>query len=184
MGGGRQMLVSNVTGTVEDPLDTWAGHSSDGRNLIEDWKQLKARQGVSHAVVQNNGQLGKLDTENLDYVLGIFANGHLMYDHERNHSDAGMPSLTNMTLKALEVLGNSDKGYLLVVEAGMIDQAHHRGTARKALNEVVALDEAVQAVQAHLKARYVQKSLICSVHCAHYLLLQRSAGRDVADCHR
>ncbi|KAH8387011.1 hypothetical protein KR093_004141 [Drosophila rubida] len=153
MGGGRQMLVSNVSGSDSDPLDTWAGHSNDGRNLIKDWTDYKNEQGVSHAVVQNNGELRHLDGQNTDYVLGIFANGHLKYDHERDHSDAGMPSLTNMTLKALEVLGNSDKGYLLVVEAGMIDQAHHRGHARKALSEVLALDEAVQAVQAYLKEK-------------------------------
>lgn len=153
MGGGRQMLISNVTGTDRDPLDTWAGHSADGRNLMQDWAQHKFDQGQSHAVIQNNGELRYLDTANVDYVLGIFANGHLKYDHERDASDAGMPSLTNMTLKALEVLGNSDKGYLLVVEAGMIDQAHHRGNARKALSEVLALNEAVQAVQAHLKAK-------------------------------
>ncbi|EDW06417.1 alkaline phosphatase [Drosophila mojavensis] len=153
MGGGRQMLVSNVSGTDSDPLDTWAGHSTDGRNLIQDWAQQKAEQGQSHAVIQNNGQLKQLDAANVDYVLGIFANGHLKYDHERDGSDAGMPSLTNMTLKALEVLGNSDKGYLLIVEAGMIDQAHHRGNARKALSEVLALNEAVQAVQTHLKAK-------------------------------
>ncbi|KAM8721071.1 hypothetical protein ACLKA7_007017 [Drosophila subpalustris] len=153
MGGGRQMLVSNVSGTDADPLDTWAGHSADGRNLIRDWAQYKANQGVSHAVVQNNAELRNLDGQNTDYVLGIFANGHLKYDHERDQGDEGMPSLSNMTLKALEVLGNSDKGYLLVVEAGMIDQAHHRGNARKALSEVLALNEAVQAVQAHLKAK-------------------------------
>lgn len=153
MGGGRQMLVSNVTGTASDPLDMWAGQAADGRNLIRDWAMLKTAKGQSHAVVQNNGQLRNLDTQNVDYVMGIFANGHLKYDHERDVSDAGMPSLTNMTIKALEVLGNSDKGYLLVVEAGMIDQAHHRGQARKALSEVLALNEAVQAVQAHLKAK-------------------------------
>ncbi|EDW00073.1 alkaline phosphatase [Drosophila grimshawi] len=150
MGGGRQMLVSNVSATENDPLDMWAGHSADGRNLITKWAQIKAEQGVPHAVVQNNAELRNLDAENIDYMMGIFANGHLKYDHERDSGDNGMPSLTNMTLKALQVLGNSDKGYLLVVEAGMIDQAHHRGNARKALNEVLALNEAVQAVQAYL----------------------------------
>ncbi|ALC49837.1 CG16771 [Drosophila busckii] len=153
MGGGRQMLVSNVSGTVADPLDTWSGQSADGRNLIEDWRRYKTEQGVSHAVVQNNGELQKLNTANMDYVLGIFANGHLKYDHERDASEAGMPSLANMTRKALQVLGNSDTGYLLVVEAGLIDQAHHRGKARKALSEVLALNEAVETVQQYLKEK-------------------------------
>lgn len=56
-----------------------------------------------------------------------------------------MPSLQNMTLKAIEVLKRDDRGFLLVVEGGLIDQAHHRGTARKALSETIAMDEAVKA---------------------------------------
>jgi len=152
MGGGRQMLVSDVTGSAADPLDTWAGQSKDGRDLIRDWRLKKADEGVSHAVVQNNRELWNLNGQDVDYVLGIFANGHLMYDHERDRSDAGMPSLSNMTLKALEVLGNSDKGFLLVVEAGLIDQAHHRGNARKALSEVLELNAAVESTLSFLKS--------------------------------
>ncbi|XP_017089809.2 alkaline phosphatase [Drosophila bipectinata] len=152
MGGGRQMLVSNVTDSAADPLDTWASKSADGRDLIRDWRQLKEAEGVSHAVVQNNRELWNLNGENTDYVLGIFANGHLMYDHERDRSESGMPSLSNMTLKAMEVLGNSDKGFLLVVEAGLIDQAHHRGKARKALHEVLELNVAVESTLNFLKS--------------------------------
>lgn len=55
-----------------------------------------------------------------------------------------MPSLTNMTEKALNVLKNNPKGFVLVVEGGMIDQAHHRGWAKRALSETAALDDAVQ----------------------------------------
>ncbi|KAH8350489.1 hypothetical protein KR067_003465 [Drosophila pandora] len=152
MGGGRQMLVSNVSDSAADPLDTWASKSGDGRDLIRDWRQLKEAEGVSHAVVQNNRELWNLNGENTDYVLGIFANGHLMYDHERDRGEAGMPSLSNMTLKAMEVLGNSDKGFLLVVEAGLIDQAHHRGKARKALHEVLELNTAVETTLNFLKS--------------------------------
>lgn len=76
--------------------------------------------------------------------VGIFANGHLKYDHERNHGPDGMPSLTNMTEKALEILKQNENGFVLVVEGGMIDQAHHRGYARRALSEVAAMDEAVK----------------------------------------
>ncbi|EDW82460.1 uncharacterized protein Dwil_GK25119, isoform B [Drosophila willistoni] len=151
MGGGRQMLVSNVSESPADPLDTWASKSQDGRNLIDKWANLKAAQDARYSVVQNNAELRNLKSQETDYVLGIFANGHLKYDHERDQGDAGMPSLANMTVKALEVLGNSDKGYLLIVEAGMIDQAHHRGTARKALNEVLGLNEAVEATLNLLK---------------------------------
>ena len=76
--------------------------------------------------------------------VGIFANGHLKYDHERETGPNGMPSLSNMTEKALEILKRNENGFVLVVEGGMIDQAHHRGYARRALSEVAAMDEAVK----------------------------------------
>lgn len=76
--------------------------------------------------------------------LGIFANGHLKYDYQRNNKPEGMPSLANMTSKAIEILSKNRKGFLLVVEGGLIDQAHHRGHARRALSETAAMDDAVK----------------------------------------
>lgn len=55
-----------------------------------------------------------------------------------------MPSLMNMTESALKILKRNKRGFLLVVEGGMIDQAHHRGHAKRALSEVAAMDEAVK----------------------------------------
>lgn len=55
-----------------------------------------------------------------------------------------MPSLMNMTESALKILKRNKNGFLLVVEGGMIDQAHHRGHAKRALSEVAALDDAVK----------------------------------------
>lgn len=54
-----------------------------------------------------------------------------------------MPSLLEMTSTAIKLLMNDDNGFVLVVEGGLIDQASHRGWAKKALTEVLALDEAV-----------------------------------------
>ncbi|XP_039484206.1 alkaline phosphatase [Drosophila santomea] len=179
MGGGRQMLVSDVIGSDADPLDTWASQSRDGRDLIQDWRRKKEDEGVSHAVVQNNRELWNLNGQDADYVLGIFANGHLSYDHERDRSDSGMPSLSNMTRKALEVLGNSDKGFLLVVEAGLIDQAHHRGNARKALSEVLELNAAVEATLSFLKStdRLEETLVIVTADHSHSLTINGHPDR-------
>lgn len=70
MGGGRQCLESNITGTTNDPIDTWACVSADGRHLIQDWKNSKRTEGLRHVVVQNNQELNNLDVDSVDYVLG------------------------------------------------------------------------------------------------------------------
>lgn len=69
MGGGRQCLLSNVENTANDPVDTWACYSTDGRNLIRDWENEKNRREVSYASIQNNDELENLNT-NTDFVLG------------------------------------------------------------------------------------------------------------------
>ena len=115
MGGGRQMLKSNATGTEFDPIDTWAGHREDGRDLIEDWKRDKASRKLSFEVVQNNEELSRVNTDEVDYLLGLFANGHISMDWNREKGPKGQPSLEEMTVTALKILQKSKEGYLLVV---------------------------------------------------------------------
>lgn len=70
MGGGRQVLAPNVTETVDDPIDSWAGIRKDGRNLINYYKKDKEARKLKHAVVFNNKDLEKLNSNETDYVLG------------------------------------------------------------------------------------------------------------------
>ncbi|CAL7933290.1 unnamed protein product [Xylocopa violacea] len=145
MGGGRQMMKSNATGTEFDPIDTWAGHREDGRDLIEEWKRDKLTRNLSFDVVQNNEQLSRVDVDKTDYLLGIFANGHISMDWNREKGPKGQPSLEEMTVTALKILQKSKHGYLLVVEGGLIDYAHHRGHAAQALLETVRFSDAINA---------------------------------------
>ncbi|XP_031621128.1 alkaline phosphatase-like [Contarinia nasturtii] len=171
MGGGRQCLVSNVTGSPEDPLDTWACHSKDGRDLIKDWTHDKQKRNLPHSVVTNNEELNNLDHKNTEYVLGVFANGHLKYNHERDNGPKGMPSLTNMTEKALKVLKRNKNGFVLVVEGGLIDQAHHRGHARRALSEVDAMDEAVKRTLEIMDSKRDETLIIITADHSHSLTI-------------
>ncbi|KAL3270478.1 hypothetical protein HHI36_021021 [Cryptolaemus montrouzieri] len=144
MGGGRQMLQSNASDRPGDPIDTWATKSGDNRDLMADWKIDKQRRNVSNAIVTNNEELDKL-SDSTEYVLGIFANGHLAQDYRRNRGPEGMPSLRNMSDKAIKLLRKNKKGYVLMVEGGLIDASHHRGHARQALEETKVLSEAVES---------------------------------------
>ncbi|XP_043263799.1 alkaline phosphatase isoform X2 [Colletes gigas] len=145
MGGGRQVMKTNATGTQFDPIDTWACKRQDGRDLIEEWKRDKVSRKLSFGVVENNEQLSKVDTGKVDYLLGIFANGHINMDWNREKGPKGQPSLEEMTVTALKVLQRSKRGYLLVVEGGLIDFAHHRGHAAQALLETVRFSDAINA---------------------------------------
>lgn len=65
-------MQTNVTHSEADPVDTWSCFSMDGRDLIRDWKNDKIKRKVSHAVVQNNEELAKLNVNEVDYALGKF----------------------------------------------------------------------------------------------------------------
>ena len=63
--------------------------------------------------------------------------------------DAGkrkdVPSLAEMTRKAVELLDGTEKGFFLMVEGGSIDWAGHANDAATNLREVLALNDAVEA---------------------------------------
>ncbi|KAG8264606.1 hypothetical protein J6590_008544 [Homalodisca vitripennis] len=167
MGGGRQCMMTNINVSESDPRDTWSCSRKDGRNLIKHWIDEKEREGLRHAYLSTTDDLNKLDIDNVDYVMGIFANGHLKLDHERDRTPSGMPSLSQMTETALKVLLKNKKGFLLVVEGGMIDQSHHRGYARDALDETICFEAAVQASIDLLKARGVLDTSLIIVTSDH-----------------
>ncbi|XP_004928146.3 alkaline phosphatase [Bombyx mori] len=153
LGGGRQVLVSNSTGTKEDPLDTWSCIRKDGKDLIKEYQKDKHDRGLRYSYVSNNKQLKGFDVDQTDYLLGIFANGHLKYEHERNKGPEGMPSISDMVEAAIKVLRKNKNGYFLMVEGGNVDMAHHRGWAKRAIDESAALEGAVRLAAAHTDPR-------------------------------
>jgi alkaline phosphatase len=77
-------------------------------------------------------------------VLGLFAASHMSYESARPRGADGEPSLADMTAAAIRRLSREPNGYVLLVEGGRIDHAHHDGRAADALSETVAYDEAIR----------------------------------------
>lgn len=53
------------------------------------------------------------------------------------------PTLQEMTKKAIQLLQKEPNGYVLFVEGGLIDKAHHSTFARMALDETVEFSKAI-----------------------------------------
>jgi alkaline phosphatase len=138
MGGGRTYFMPN---TATDPEYGRTGRRNDGRDLTAEWTS-KYSDG---AYVWNRAQFMSVDTSSVKHLLGLFENSHMQYEADRVDVDgAGEPSLAEMTSRALEMLKQNDKGYFLMVEGGRIDHAHHAGNAARALEDTVALSDAVR----------------------------------------
>ncbi len=140
-GGGRGNFLPDDTADPE--YGDKNGRRQDGRNLIEEWQAAAANRHY----VWNQQQFSALRAQPGHQWLGLFEPNHLQFEFDRKQDAAGEPSLRDMTRLAIQQLKHNKKGYLLLVEAGRIDHAHHFGNAYRALLDTVALDAAVaQAV--------------------------------------
>ncbi|HEU4691113.1 MAG TPA: alkaline phosphatase [Vicinamibacterales bacterium] len=142
-GGGRRHFVPN---TVFDE-ESARGSRPDGRDLRSEY------QAAGYTYVHNTTGFNSLNRQSLP-VLGLFEASHMEWEFDRTSDAAGEPSLTQMTLKAIDLLKggqrkrghwNRDNGYFLMVESGRIDHAHHDGNALRALHDTQELDEAIGA---------------------------------------
>lgn len=86
-----------------------------------------------------------VESSQTDKILGIFASSHLEYKLLANAET--QPSLIEMTAKALEVLKKNKNGFVLLVEGGRIDHAHHATWARLSLEETLEFEKTVEFVR-------------------------------------
>jgi alkaline phosphatase len=133
LGGGSQFFIPFKDG----------GKRADGRNLIN---EMKAK---NYTYASNAAEFNAIDGAKTDRLFGLFTSSHMSYDLDRD--PAKEPSLADMTTKAMDVLSRNSKGYFLMVEGGRIDHALHETTAKKALQDTVAFDNAIKAAIAKAK---------------------------------
>ncbi|MGY0504558.1 alkaline phosphatase [Luteimonas sp. e5] len=137
LGGGRQNFMRADQADPEYP--DRRGKRKDGRDLIATW-QARHPGG---AYVWNAEQLAAAPQD--APLLGLFEPGHMKYEHDRADDSAGEPSLAEMTRAAITRLARNPQGFVLLVEAGRIDHAHHAGNAYRALTDTIAMSDAVHA---------------------------------------
>lgn len=82
-------------------------------------------------------------------VLGVFADDALPYYIDRN-SDTELqrhvPTLAEMSAKAIEVLSQSHNGFVLQIESGKVDWAAHANDLGGLIHEQIQFDEAIKVV--------------------------------------
>ncbi|WP_147652839.1 alkaline phosphatase [Vulcaniibacterium gelatinicum] len=137
LGGGRERFLPATAADPEYP--NRAGRRRDGRNLIAEW-QARHPDG---RYVWNARQLA--EARGAPRLLGLFEPSHMQYEADRARDQAGEPSLAEMTAAAIRTLQRRGTGYVLLVEGGRIDHAHHDGNARRALEDTIAFSDAVRA---------------------------------------
>lgn len=137
LGGGRSAFLPK---TARDPeYADRTGKRKDGRDLIAAWQAANP----SGTFVWNAAQLATFDPTSETRLLGLFEPGHMQYEADRATDPAGEPSLAEMVELAIARLSRNGQGFVLLVEGGRIDHAHHGGNAYRALTDTVAFDAAI-----------------------------------------
>lgn len=109
MGGGRKHFTPS---SVVDHENGQKGMRNDSKNLIEQWKLQKVDKRAKY--VDNLVDLLRVNTNEVDYLLGLFAPDHIEYTDNltMNHD----PTLRNMTSMAIKILSKNPNGFFLMVE--------------------------------------------------------------------
>ncbi len=142
MGGGRRhFLPKDIAFNSADAASEIEGDRTDNRDLTAEWKTSYP----NGMYVFDKAGFDAIDPTKTEKVLGLFNESHMQYEADRANDIAGEPSLTELTAKAIDILDNNDKGYMLVVESGRIDHGHHAGSAYNALTDTIEFSKAVQA---------------------------------------
>ncbi|MDB5481592.1 MAG: alkaline phosphatase [Caulobacteraceae bacterium] len=138
LGGGR---LAFMTPHQADPqAASRLGVRGDGRDLIGKWRSRYP----SGRYVWSGAQLQAAANDPPGPLLGLFAPDDMAFESDRATEAPDEPSLAEMTRAAVARLAHSSRRYVLVVDVGGIDRAHHQGDALRALAETIALSEAVR----------------------------------------
>jgi len=98
---------------------------------------------TSHIYVSNKDELMSAATGKS--LRGFFSRSHMSFEADRGKTEE--PSLADMTRIAIDRLSSKENGYVLMVEAGRVDHAHHGSNAYRAMRDMQALNEAVKVAK-------------------------------------
>jgi alkaline phosphatase len=120
---------------------------------IDDVNLVTAMQAKGYSYVDSGTKLSALDATKATRLLGLFSQSEMAYELDRVNQKLDQPSLSQMTEKALDVLSRNDKGFFLMVEGGRIDHALHGSNAKRALEDTLAMDKAIDAALAYMEKK-------------------------------
>lgn len=112
---------------------------SDKRDLYALFAVKRYEIARNTASMNNAGTTGKL--------LGIFSNSHLPYTVDRVNNPKlkdEVPTLAQMTKKAINMLKGSKEGFILQVEGGRVDHGNHANDLPAAVFDQIEFEEAMK----------------------------------------
>ena len=108
---------------------------------------LNQYQAKGYDIVQDRSALMESNSDKIKPLLGLFHSGGLPYSLDQTQDKSLMttiPTLAEMTHKAIQHMKKNRKGFVLQVEAGKVDWAAHANDIGGLLYDQIAFDEAIK----------------------------------------
>lgn len=149
------MANSKSRNSQDEIAEKYIEHNYDvlmgGGQKYFDAAKRKDNKDVYKAYANKNYQIAKNRNEFKNFkvgqkVLGVFADDGLPYTIDRNHNldlQQNIPTLAEMTQKAIDLMKDHPQGFVLQVEAGKVDWAAHANDIGGVLFDQIAFDEAL-----------------------------------------
>lgn len=112
---------------------------ADKRDLLQEFRT------AGYQVALNRNEMAALTAEKP--ILGVFHNDGLPYAVDRVQSEtlkATVPTLAEMTQKAIDIMQRNPNGFVLQVESGKVDWAAHANDVSALIGEQIQFDEALK----------------------------------------
>jgi alkaline phosphatase len=135
LGGGAAQFLPEAKG----------GRRQDDRDLL-----LELRRRGFH-IVHTRAELDAVPAWQRPKLFGVFGQSDLAFANQvKQGSD--QPGLVDMVRRAIELLQYNPRGYLLVVDAGLMRKAAERNDAETTFSQTAELDRAVSVAQSYAGA--------------------------------
>ena len=112
------------------------GHRKDSRDVLAEL------QGKGWELVRSKAELENAASYRTAPLAGFFADRELAFSNQIE-SGSQQPSLADMVRRAIEFLQIHGKGFVLVVDAGLVTTAAENNEGERAIIETLALDRAI-----------------------------------------
>jgi alkaline phosphatase len=151
LSGGAQHFVPAGMKVEDHPdlkgIDKQAGWG--GSRRIDSRDLIGEARSKGYAFVANDQELLALDAQKTEKLLGLFsASGFPSAIDRQPRHQTGVPTLSQLTKKSLEILKKNPRGFFLMVEGGQIDWVEHGNDVAGVLHEVLEFDQAIGLVMA------------------------------------
>ncbi|NLI78417.1 MAG: hypothetical protein GX442_18510 [Candidatus Riflebacteria bacterium] len=157
----RQLLQSGFDVMLSGGLQVFlpaeeGGRQPRGRRLLDE------AAAAGYTVARTRDDLVAAASRNAARVLGLFAPSFLPYRHDPASRDG--PGLPELTAAALTLLDRGPNGFLLMVEAGLIDPVLHQSDPAELLAQMQEMDKALRVVADFTRGRTDALVVVVSDH--------------------